>query len=268
MKEEDISSNIEWEQKKGFSDKTRLSRRVNLQKSISAQAKDRNNFKATAKQLKSLPANLKKLKTKIKDIYDEDEEDEENEVIFNFTMEDENSSLISALKEDEKNKLQIKKTLENQKMQQTAGKMEAIMMAEKVSKQLGLKTLKRKIVNENIQDVLLSSETFEKTIKQNVTAKTKIKTESLAAKETTNMVKGLRKIKQASLTDELSKIDIIDNMDANDLVKIGKSADDQKTAEIILEKSGRKEKKKKTKKEYNNEVQKVKSAIKQVKTRD
>lgn len=268
--DDNTSSNIEWEQKKGFSDNTRISRRIDLQKSSMAEAKDRNNFKATIKQAKALPANLKKLKTKIKDVYDdeEDDDDEDNEIIFHFAMEDENSSLINALRDDEKNKLQVKQTLENQKMQQTAGKMEAIIMAEKMSKQLGLKSLKKKIVNENIQDALLSSETFDKTIKQNIAAKTKIKTTGLSAKETTDMVKGLRKIKQAALVNETSQLDIVNDMKADDLVKIGKSNDDKKTAELILEKSGRKEKKKTNKKSFNKDRQKIKSAIKQANVRE
>ena len=45
-------------------------------------------------------------------------------------------------------------------MQETAGKMEAIAMADKTSKQLGLKGLKKKVSLDNIQDVSLSSTTY------------------------------------------------------------------------------------------------------------
>lgn len=265
MVEDDTSSNIEWRPKKDFGDKPRPSRRVDLQKAAEADAKDRNNFKIKPRPLKNLPSNLKKLRTKIKDVYDEEDE-EETEIVFHFSLEDENSSLINALKEDEKSKLQSKQTLENQKMQQTAGKMEAILMADKMSKQLGLKGLKQKVVLDNVQDVSLNSETFDKTIKQNVAAKTKIKTETLSTKETSNMVKGLRKMKQAAASSEQVQVNLLESMKADELVKIGKANDDKKTAEMILEKSGRKEAKKQPSK--TKDQQKIKSAIKQAKTRD
>ena len=56
-------------------------------------------------------------------------------------------------------------------------------------------------------------------------------------------------------------------MKAEELVKIGKSQDDKKTAEMILEKSGRKEPKKAANKAKEKDNQKVKAAIKQTKER-
>lgn len=267
MVEDDTSANIEWEQKKGFSDKTRQSRKIDLQKAMAEDAKNRNDFRAKSHSPKDLPKNLKKLRTKIKEVYDDDEDEEENEVIFHFSLENENSSLINALKEDEKSKLSFNKTLENQKMQQTAGKMEAILMADKMSKQLGLKGLKKKVVHDNIQDVTLNSETFNKAISQNVAAKTKIKTGSLSAKDTGNMVKGLQKLKRAAAVSEQIEVNLAESIKAEELVKIGKSQDDKKTAEMILEKSGRKEPKKTSHKTKEKENQKVKTAIKQTKER-
>ena len=272
MAEDDNSSNIEWEQKKGESGKTHLSRRIDLQKAITSEAKDRNNFKVTAKQIKNLSPNLKRLKTKIRDVYnDEDEdEDEEDEIVFNFdiSLEADNSSLMSALKDEEKSKLQVNKTLENQKMQQTAGKMEAIIMADKMSKQLGLKGIKQKIVNNNIQDVAQNSQTFDNALKQNIAAKTKLKTKGLSAKDTANMVKGLRKIRQASLLSEKKQEHVLKNTSMEELLRLGRSNDEQKNAEIILEKSGRKDRKKTSKKEKEQQQKKIQNAIKKVKVRD
>ena len=269
MVEEDTSANIEWGQKKGVGEKPRASRRIDLQKAMAAEAKDRNSFKAKPQPTKNLPSNLKKLRTKIKDVFDDDdEEDEENEVIFYFNLEDENSSLINALKDDEKNKLQTQRTLDNQKMQQTAGKMEAIIMADKMSKQLGLKGLKKKVALDNIQDVSLNTQTFDKAIKQNVAAKTKIKTENLSSKQTADMVKGLRKMRQAAAASEEIQVNMLENMKAEELVKVGKNQDDKKTAEIILEKSGRKESKDQSRKDKEKKQQKIKTAIRQTKTRE
>lgn len=266
MAEEDNPANIEWGQK-DFADKPRQSRKINLQKAMAADAKDRNNFKSKIRPPKDLPKNLKKIRTKIKEVYDEDDDEEENEVVFSFSLEETNSSLINALKDEEKSKLMFNKTLENQKMQQTAGKMEAILMADQMSKKLGLSGLKKKVVRDNIQDVALNSETFDKTIKQNIAVKTKLKTEDLSAKETSDMVKGLKKMKQAAAVSEQIDTTVTETLKAQDLIKIGKSQDVKKTAEMILEKSGRKESKKQSKKTKESENQKIKSAIKQTKSR-
>lgn len=267
MVEDDTSANIEWEQKKGFTDKTRQSRKIDLQKAMAEDAKNRNDFRAKTLTPKDLPKNLKKLRTKIKEVYDDDEDEEENEVIFHFSLEDENSSLINALKDDEKSKLSFNKTLDNQKMQQTAGKMEAILMADKMSKQLGLKGLKKKVVHDNIQDIALNSETFNKAISQNIAAKTKIKTGGLSAKDTGDMVKGLQKMKRAAAVSEQIEVSLDESIKAEELVKIGKSKNDKETAEMILEKSGRKEPKKAANKAKEKDNQKVKAAIKQTKER-
>lgn len=271
MTEDNNSANIEWEQKKGIDNNSRMSRRFDLKKTLEAEAQDRQNFKATAKQVKTLPPSLKKLRTKIKDVYDEDEDEEENEVIFNFSLEDAGSSLLEALKDDEKKELQAQKTLENQKMQQTAGKMEALTRADKMSKQIGLKGLKRKIINDGIQDIAPNTETFDKAITQNVAAKTKIKmrNKDLSPKETAAMVKGLKKMNQAAAVIDKNQANFLDDIRAEDVIKIGRSADEQKTANLILEKSGRKDSKQADdKKERRKEQQRIKNVIKDVKVRE
>jgi len=265
MVEEDDSSNIEWEQDKGFSKNTRVSRRLDLKKALAAENSERTSFKSGAKKLKHISPNLKRLRTKIRDVYDDEEDDEENEVVFHFGPEDTGSSLLSALKDEEKAKLQVKQTLDNQKMQQTAGKMEAIMAADKMSKQLGLKGVKKKIINTNINDVAVNSQILDKTIAEDIALKTKIKTEGLSSKETSDMVKGLRKVKMAAVQSDEVKVNIFETMKTEDLIKIGKAQDDKKTAKMILEKSGRKESsvKNETAKEKARQQQKIKEAIKQ-----
>ncbi len=265
MTDEESSANIEWEQKKGFSAKPRLSRRIDAKKALTSDIKKPNDLKAKPKLLKPLPPNLKRLHSKIKDRYDDDDEDED-EVVFHFMPDSENSSLISALKEDERNSLMMKKTLEDQKMQQTAGKMEAVLKADRLSKQMGIKGMKRKVALNNVQDVSFDTNPLEKALRQNVSAKTKLKTENLSARDTSNMVKGLKKVQQATLVSGQTMTDLKETVKTDDLVKIGKSNDDKKTAELILEKSGRKEAKNKEK--VSKEKQRVKTAIRQAKARD
>ena len=54
MVEEDDSSNIEWEQDKGFSKNTRVSRRLDLKKALAAENSERTSFKSGAKKLKKI----------------------------------------------------------------------------------------------------------------------------------------------------------------------------------------------------------------------
>ncbi len=257
MFNDDEPLNVDWEQKKGFDKNEKNSRRIDVKKALTAEVKDRNNFKQTAKQVKNLPPNLKKLKTKIRDVYDEDDEDEEENstVVFDFAIENENSSLLSALKDEEKAKLEVKQTLDNQKMQQAAGKMEAILAANRTSKQLGLKGIKGKIINENMQSIAQGAETFEQVLQQTISDKTKIKTQKLSKAETQNLVKGIGKLQDASLSQKDFSKNLTD-MKTDDLIKIGKAKTVKETAEIILEKSGRKEPKKAEKRIKNLQKQK------------
>ncbi len=262
MLSDDEPLNIDWEQKKGVDKNEKNSRRIDIKKALTAEAKDRNNFKQTAKQIKNLPPNLKKLKTKIREVYDEDdEEDDENApIMFDFALENENSSLLNALKEEEKAKLEFKQTLENQKMQQTAGKMEAILAADRTSKKLGLKGIKRKIINENLQNVTQSSETFEQVLQQTIADKTKVKTKKLSKNDAQNVIKGISRIQDASLSQKDFSKNLAD-LKTDELIKIGKAKTTKETAEMILEKSGRKEPKKAAKRIKKLEKQNNKKNI-------
>ena len=261
MAEDDISSNIEWEQDKGFETKSRISRRVDVKKLLKAQAKDRRNFKTTAAKAKTLAPGLKKLRTKIKDIYDDDEEDDENEIVFHVSMDDESSSLFSALKEDEKKELQFKQTLKNQNMQQTAGKMEAVIMADKMTKDLGLKGLNKKIALDSIQDVTQSSATYDKALAKDISAKTSLDLKGLSPKDASFAIKGLKKMRQASTASQNIHPTTVHDIKEKDLIAIGKSKNTRVTAEMILEKSGRTEPKKMSRAKKESETQKVQKAL-------
>ena len=260
MAEDDISSNIEWEQDKGFETKSRVSRRVDVKKLLKAQAKDRRNFKTTAAKAKTLAPELKKLRTKIKDIYDDDEDDE-NEIVFHFSMDDESSSLFSALKEEEKKELQFKQTLKNQNMQQTAGKMEAVIMADKMAKDLGLKRLSKKIALDSIQDITQSSETYDKALAKDISSKTSLDLKGLSPKDASFAVKGLKKMRQASTASQKINLKEVNDIKEKDLIAIGKSKNTRETAEMILEKSGRTEPQKMSRTRKESETQKVQKAL-------
>lgn len=261
MTDENITSNIEWEQDTGIGKNTRTSRRLDVKKLLKAQAKERRNFKTTQVNPKTIAPNFKKLRTKIKDVYDDEEDDDETEIVFHFSMEDESSSLFDALKEDEKKDLLFNRTLKNQSMQQTAGKMEAVLMADKMTKQLGLKGLKKKIALDSLQDVTQSSQMFDKVLAKDISAKTDLDLNSLSAKDASLAVKGLKKMRQASLNTKESTENLAKGLKEKDLVAIGKSKNTKETAEMILEKSGRTETKGLSKKQKETKKQKIQTAL-------
>lgn len=263
MFEEDSSANIEWEQKKDFDDQTRVSRRVDTKKLLISESKNKNNFKISKTPVSP---NLKKIKNKIKTVFDDDDDDdeEENTVFFSLMPEETNSPLINALKEDEKKKLLINQTLSNQKMLETAGKMEALITADKMSKQMGLKGLRKKILRDGIQDVALNTETLDRALKDDISLKTNIHTENLSLRESVNLARGMRKMQQAALVSEDARFGL-KNMDAKDLVDIGKS-DEEKVAEKILVKSGRKESK--SLEDKNASKKKIRTSVRQAPSRE
>ncbi|MCQ2741397.1 MAG: hypothetical protein MJ210_04705, partial [Alphaproteobacteria bacterium] len=210
--------------------------------------------------------NLKKIKNKIKTVFDDDDDEEEEiTVFFSLMPEETDSPLINALKEDEKKKLLINQTLSNQKMLETAGKMEALITADKMSKQMGLKGLRKKILRDGIQDVALNTETLDRALKDDISLKTNIHTENLSLRESVNLARGMRRMQQAALVSEDARSGL-KNMDAEDLVDIGKSKDEKKVAEKILVKSGRKESK--SFEDKNASKKKIRTAVRQAPSRE
>ena len=273
MSDEDLEANIEWGQAKGFSKNTRISRRLDQKKAMVADASSRNNFKKTSKPIKNIAPNLKKIQSKIRDVYDEDDEDEDNKstVIFDFNFDDMSSSLYSALSDEEKSKMNADKDFENQKMQQTAGKVAGILQANERSKELGLKEIDKKVIAKTTRDVTFDGKTFENSLLKNISSQTKLKTDNLSSKDAANMVKGLEKVKQAGiLTQEKNLGKLSENMDAKDFVEIGKEKNIKKTAKLILEKSGRKEEKEQTKIkqiEKREKLKNIEKSLNKVRTR-
>lgn len=273
MNEEDIEANIEWGQAKSFSNNTRISRRLDQKKALVADSSSKNNFKKNSKTIKKIAPNLKKIQSKIRDVYDEedDDEDEKTTVVFDFNFDDMSSSLYMALSDEEKTRLNASKTLEDQKMQQTAGKVAGILEANQKSKDLGLKNMNKKIIAQTTQDVTFDGRTFEKTLLDNISDQTKLKTDKLSSKEASDMVKGLAKIKQVGVVSSEKNLDkISENMDAKDIIDIGKEKSNKKAAKMILEKSGRKEDKKKMLQKQNEKKEKIKKiekSLNNIKTR-
>ncbi len=246
MADETSNPNIEWKKDKGFGTAEKMSRRIDKEKLMEEEAKAKKPLSVTnaAKPLPhELPQGLKKLRNKIKDVYDDEEEDEED--FYTFLPNDITSSLVNALYEDERRQLGIQEnTLKNQNMQQAAGKMEAVRIANKLSKEFGFGNIDKKIVNKNMLDATLNNRDFEKVLKDDVMSKAKISTRQLSKAETVNLLRGIKRIKRIAMQNKEGDLKAIEGLKIDDIIHAGeRSADDNKVAEIILKKSGRKTKK-------------------------
>lgn len=266
MVDEDFSTNIDWKKKKKISDSTRESRKIDVQKEILSDKKDRNKF--TDPVVKKLSPNLRKIRKKIKDVYDE-EYDEEDEVVFFFSPEVHGpSSLMNALKDEEKLQLQVKNTIEIQSMQETAGKMEAVLAATKVSEHLGVKPLEKKELNKKVLDTTLSSEAFDETLRKNIAEKTNIDAKKINLKRGTTLLNGLKNI--SSKADVAGKTDKQENSALPSLHPFREKDDScEQIAKIILKKTGRVDDKakKKIKNKNTNKSKQLQNDIKKAKSR-
>ena len=79
------SANIEWKQNKDDEKYTRNSRRLDLKKLALADEKAQNKVDVGLNRIKNNSPNLRKMRAKIKEVFDEDEEDENSPIlVFNL----------------------------------------------------------------------------------------------------------------------------------------------------------------------------------------
>ena len=251
--EEDASSlNIEWKKNKGFGATEKLTRKTDVKKALKYQATEKKSVAFdSAPRPSDLPKGLKKIRKKIKEVYDEDEDED----FYDGIPHDLNNSLLNALYEDEKKQLQQQNnTLKQQKMQQTAGRLEAVAIADKLAREAGLKGLNKKVAGQNANDATQISGSLEKVLSEELALKTKKGVRKLSKAETITMLRGINRIRKMALASDESQLKALEKMKVDELIDAGeKSTDDTKIAEMILKKSGRK-----NKKEVNKMVQKSK----------
>ncbi len=251
--EEDASSlNIEWKKNKGFGATEKLTRKTDVKKALKYEATEKKAVAFDSSPRPSdLPKGLKKIRKKIKEVYDEDEDED----FYDGIPHDLNNSLLNALYEDEKKQLQQQNnTLKQQKMQQTAGRLEAVAIADKLAREAGLKGLNKKVAGQNANDATQISGSLEKVLSEELALKTKKGVRKLSKAETITMLRGINRIRKMALASDESQLKALEKMKVDELIDAGeKSTDDTKIAEMILKKSGRK-----NKKEVNKMVQKSK----------
>lgn len=269
--EESQDTTFDWK-KNGFDMREHLTLKNN---SLEAEAYQDNQKKERPKKIKNpknIPLGLQKIRKKVREVYDE--EDEEDDYTYTFSVlpqmseEAEDNKLLKGLTDDEKRFLKQKETIETTKAQQDAGKMEALHIAHNLAKEAGLKGLREKTVAAGIQEAAFRpQEMQEKVIKKDVSEKLGIRGK-ISDGKIIQAARGIKKI------ESLGGQKAAKNLDMKDVVKAGEDKlDEIKLAELILEKSGQDVKKRKTKlnqskekielKSFENNVSKDKKAEKE-----
>ena len=260
MDEEASSPNIEWKKKQGFETSEKISRKTDIKKAVEYKAKKKNNFNKSAIIPPSeLPKGLKRIRKKIKEAYEEDE-DEDSYTSFPLGLD---NGLANALYDNEKRQLQQKNTLANQKMQQDVGRMETVMVAEKIARQAGLPGLDKKTINNSMTELTISDAPVEKALSEEISRKTKSNLRQFSKGESVSMLRGIERIRKMAIAADESQIKSLEKMKISDVINAGEqNTDDKEVAELILKKSGRN-----NKKDINKIVQKSKT-VKKIKTSD
>ena len=240
--EEEFS--FDWK-KKGVGNKERLSLKHDTKE---AQKYNENKKSPLSNKNKvkpeNLPLGLKKLRKKIRDMYDEEDDDENDSFFAHIKMpeQEEDTSLLYALTDDEKDIFKQKNTFENIKMQQTAGKMEALHIANNLAREAGLNNLSQSALQQGMQEATFAPQaTQEKVIKKEVNQKLGI-SGKIEDGKIIQAARGIKKVEQ------LGGQSAMKNMEMKDIIKAGEQKlSEIELAELILEKSGQDVKKRKNK---------------------
>lgn len=196
---------------------------------------------------KTLPIGLQKIRKKVREVYDDEEEDEDDYAytfapIFQMEDETEDARLFKGLTDEEKNALKQNETIKTVRSQQDVGRMEALHIAHQLAKEAGLKGLSEKTVAIGMQEAVFKPEKIqEKAIDKDVSKKLRIKGK-IEDRKIVQAARGIKKV------ENLGGQKAVKNLDMKDIIKAGEDKlDEIKLAELILEKSGQNVKKRRAK---------------------
>ncbi len=258
-------ASFDWK-KSGFDFQERLTLKHNTLAAEQYRAKQnqKEQKKILQKPTKILP--LGKIPAKIKDAFDED--DEENGTYVPIRLLEDEHLMYQSLNEAEKNLFMQKNTLKQTNMQQETGRLEALRTANKLVKDMGLVAVSRKAAAQSLQQTVYDPEKMKKNLvqkeaRQHFSLKGKVQGEKIKP-----FVKGVRQIQQTAGDKALKELDV------KDIVRVGERKTDEKSiAELILEKSGQdiqktKLKKKVAKTQKTNKTQQEQRPTKPMAQRD
>ena len=252
MNEESSNPNIEWK-KTGFDFNERITLKTNVRKAVEYEAKNKNSGlkKKYIPNPAELPSGLKKIRKKIKDVCDDEEEDENDyQVIAINSPEEYNLSLMDALQTDEKKFLKQNESIQTTNILQQTERNQQIADADKMSKDSGLKGLDKNVLAQTSQNIGIGEDLTKDAIVGQVARSFKYKGAKLPADDAKKLITGIKRIQQAGGKNALS------GMSLKDVLEVGKKSSGKKeVVKKMLEKSGRIENKNKKIKIQTNDLQ-------------
>ncbi len=236
MTDNSSNPNIEWK-KSGFGTTEKLSLKINAREAIKYNAKNKNVIQTNNPLTPAdLPAGLKKIRKKIKDVFDEDEDEDEIIIATPVQSLQESNSLYNALNDEEKKILKQQETLQNIKMQQDAGKLEALSLAAHALQEQGVEGLSQQTVARVMQDAAPMNKSLENLVKKDLVKGLKLKDENLSEGRYIQILRGINNLKRAGGLKAVEGLS---------LREVERASDEKQVAKVLLEKTGRKEPKKK-----------------------
>jgi len=222
--------------KKGFDDSERMTLKINVQEALQYEAEK------GKKKIGNLPKGMKKIKKKVRDSYDEDEEEGMDEDVIRSLRELQrhqtdasigDNSLINALNDQERLQILQAKNIEITRQEENAGKQNALEQADTNLRKASLRKMNTQEFMNEMNDAIynpsrLRREAMEHSIAKQMGIKGEIKKHHEG-----HVVEGVKRVKELSGDRKVKSINM------KDVQKIGKTKMSQnKTAELILKKSG------------------------------
>ena len=240
MNDKSSNSNLEWK-KTGFDFNERLTLKTNVAKAIAESRKDKNSgLRRFTPGNISLPNGLIKIRKRIKDVYDEEDEDEDTYSYVNIQMfhafdaSKEESSLMGALADEEKQFIRRQETRQMMDLNQETGKINALLQADKLMKENGMKGLDKRVMTQNFQELTDNTDFTSKAINEDLRKKLKLKGHMLKDEKALKLLNGAKQVKMFAGEKSL------EGMKVDDVASIGeKKRSSQETARLILKKTGR-----------------------------
>ena len=240
MNDKSSNSNLEWK-KTGFDFNERLTLKTNVAKAIAESRKDKNSgLRRFTPGNISLPNGLIKIRKRIKDVYDEEDEDEDTYSYVNIQMfhafdaSKEESSLMGALADEEKQFIRRQETRQMMDLNQETGKINALLQADKLMKENGMKGLDKRVMTQNFQELTVNTDFTSKAINEDLRKKLKLKGHMLKDEKALKLLNGAKQVKMFAGEKSL------EGMKVDDVASIGeKKRSSQETARLILKKTGR-----------------------------
>lgn len=240
MSDNSSNPNIEWK-KSTFGEQEKITLKTNVAKAVEYEAKKDKISSNKSLRPADLPVGLKKIRKKIKDVFDEDEDENEQFVMDPTLQEMSNSSLLNALHEDEKKLLKQQETNNTIKQQLETEKVGTVSLANDMARQAGFMGLKKETINQSLMDDSINPQKLQKTLKKEFEKELKIDNQwnQLSNQELLELMEGVHKIKTIGGKDTK---DMLKKMDVKEIVEAGhEEKNDMKIARTICEKTGRKE---------------------------